>query len=1352
MTVPPCSIASEPGSGDEAELFKKLACAFGFLAIVTSVVSIFGNISGIVLLSSVCEGCKTMSLSASLAWIFFGAVLIFLSLRSIGRTGSLLLRALLVVIAGAAAMEILSGIGGGHFFTESWFIAAGSILFGLLSSPISPVSAGFIILAAFGLFFFSDSAFLSTGRSRTPKIMVAAGIVITLISFTLVLSYFYGNPFFYGTPVIPIAALAAIAAGCIGAGLIAAAGPATPPFSYFIGTSIRAILLRNFVSLTVAVTFSENIFFYIIGSWCHFSDAVTLSVSIVIFIIATGLIAARLSGEIGQRLDTAEQALVHHNEELCGLNEELIATEEELRENVENLTSTEQALRETEERLVWHINNSPLAVIEFDSAFRITVWSDEACRVFGWTKEDILGKNLGEFRWVHEDDVGRVAAISSEMLAGKKPRNMHSNRNYRKDGSIIDCEWYNSALRDEKGNLISVHSQVLDVTARKKTEDALAGSERFLRETERNAKLGGWMTNPQTDYLQWTEGVYDIIEAPRSYRPGFEEGSKYFSPDDRRLIREKIETCMSTGAPFVLELLITTGTGKKIWTELRGLTPITEGSRSLVAGTLQDISEPRDIEEKLKRESGKLEILADAARRLLGAEKPERVIQAVGERVMQYLDCQTFFNYIVEAGGDQLYLNAYAGISREDARRFEYLDLGEAVCGRVARDGERIIAFDVTPGRDGSSPIHSFGTTGYACYPIVYQGRTLGTLLFGTCKRTRFTDDELELMQAVTDLTATAIARKTIEDTLRSTSLYLENLFEYASAPIIIWDAAFRILRFNSAAEYLTGLSSETVLNKPLDILFPEKTRHESIQLIQKTSVGERWESVEIPIRHVSGETKIVLWNTAFLYEGEGSQISSTIAQGQDITERKLAEEKATKTASLLNAALDSTADGILVSDTSGNITSYNKTFCEIWGIPEHRLEAAGEKTALAYMTPLVADSRAFVARLKDYNAHPERESYDIVSLADGRIFERYSKPQKIGEAIVGRVWSYRDITERRQAEEALRESLEKFRIIATSTPDHIQVQDKNLRYTQVINPPFDRTVNGMLGKTDQEVLSREDADTLTRIKKQVLESGAALHQEISLLDPMGEKNFFAVSFVPKLNASGEIDGLIGYFRNVTESKQANEKIVAALAEKEILIREIHHRVKNNLQIISSLLYMTRMRTQDPAISSVLTDVMMKIKTMAQIHTRLYESKQFDKINMSGHIRDQVADLLNIYRKSGPEITCTVEAEDLYLPVDQAIPCALVINEVLSNAFKHAFKGRERGTILVMVGVAGENVSISIRDDGVGIPGDVDVDKSTSLGLKLIRSLVIQLQGTLDVESTPRGSAVTVNFPICFKE
>ena len=1235
-------ILQEPFSTDilrtvpDGGFFRKLTIVFGVLAVLTCITGITGNVTGITLISSVCEGCKTLALSAALIWIFFGAVLVYVSIQQAGRTACLLVRGALVVIACMELLEIVVKMTGGDSVTESWFVAAGSALFGPLSSPISPVASGFIVIAAIGLFFCIDPAFLSPQNRRAREITALAGIIVVLCSFTLVLSYFFGNPFFYGTPIIPVAAISALAAFFIGAGLIAVAGPATVPACYFMGTSTGALLLRNFVFLTVAITLCENILFYLISSWYHISDAVMISFGLVIFTIVAAVIVGRLSGTIGKDLDEAERALVHKNEDLNEINEELQAAQEELRQNLDELTSKEQALQESEERITQHINNSPLAVIGFSADFRITLWSEEACRMFGWTKEEVLGKAIGDLRWVFEEDMERVAAISADMLSGRKPRNMHSNRNYRKDGTVIDCEWYNSAIRDARGNLISIQSQILDVTARNKAEKALKESEERLRLAH----------------------------------------------------------------------------------------------------------------EKLKKESGKLDILAESARLLLSAEKPEHIVQTVGERVMRYLHCHTFFNYLIDESGQRMRLNAWAGIPPEEAGKIEYLNLGEAVCGQVARDGERIVVSDVLNAEDARTRlIRSFGVSGYVCHPLISQGRTLGTLSFGSCDHAQFTDEELDLMRAVTDLVATAMARKKIEDTLRGTSQYLENLIDYANAPIIVWDPAFRIQRFNRASEFLTGMPADTVLGKSLDLLFPEKTRRESMELIQKTGSGERWESVEIPIRHVSGAMKIVLWNSAHLYDPDGVTISSTIAQGQDITERKTAEEAAMKGSSLLTAALDSTADGIVVVDNDGNITSYNKKFCTIWGIPADMLDGAGEKTALAYMTPLVADPGVFASRLQDLYAHPERESYDTVSLMDGRIFERYSKPQKIGATIVGRVWSYRDITERRRAEEALQESLEKFRIIATNTPDHISVQDKDLRYVQVINPPLGLKEQDMIGKTDFEILSGENAENLATIKRHVLESGTAVHREIPFENASGEKNYFDGSLIPKRNAAGEIDGLIGYFKNMTETKQANERIVAALAEKETLIREIHHRVKNNLQIISGLLDMTRMRTQDPATTSILTDMMMKIKTMAQIHTRLYESKQFDKINMGGHIRDQVADLSAIYGRSGPDITCTVDTGDFYLAVDQAIPCALVVNEALSNAFKHAFRGRSLGTIEVSARQDNGMIHISIQDDGTGIPEDVDINRATSLGLKLIRSLVMQLRGTLTIESTDRGSLVNVDIP-----
>ncbi|MFZ0006111.1 MAG: PAS domain S-box protein [Methanoregula sp.] len=764
---------------------------------------------------------------------------------------------------------------------------------------------------------------------------------------------------------------------------------------------------------------------------------------------------------------------------------------------------------------------------------------------------------------------------------------------------------------------------------------------------------------------------------------------------------------------------------------------------------IQEIPHYRQTEERLKIETEKLNILAETARLLMSSEKPERVVQIIGERVMQFLHCHFFFNYFIDESGQYMHLNAYAGISAHEAEKISPMKVGDSVCGKVALEGKRIIETNISQtNKEITRIIRSFGASAYVCHPLLSQGCILGTFSFGTRDKTSFTNEELDLMQAVTDLVAMAMARKKTEDSLRGTSQYLENLTRYANAPIIVWDNQYRILRFNKAFEFLTGLAADDVIGKPLGTLFPEKSKESSMELIRKTSYGERWESVEMPVKHISGTTKVVLWNSANVYDVDGETIISTLAQGQDITARKYAEETAEKNASLLQAALDSTADGILVVDNERKITSYNKKFCTIWGIPENKLNEAQEATALLYISPLVADIQEFSVRMNELYNHRGRESYDMVRLIDGRVFERYSKPQKIGETIVGRVWSYRDITERRHAEESLQESLEKFRIIATSTPDHIVVQDKDLRYTLVINPQLDTTEKDMIGKTDYDLISKEEADTVTAIKKRVLENGTTATSEFAITGVKGEKNYFIGSYVPKKNASGEIDGIIGYFRDVTETKLANEKILAALGEKEILIREIHHRVKNNLQIITGLLEMTRSRTNDPITTGILTDMMLKIKTMAQIHTRLYQSNQSGQINMGAQIQDMMIDLAGIYGKSGPVINSDVDTEGFTLPVDLAIPCALAINEILSNAFIYAFKGRKEGTVHVSAWREEDLIHIIIKDDGIGIPPEVDPNTTSSLGLKLIRNLVRQLRGTLSIESNDKGTLIRIDFPI----
>lgn len=172
--------------------------------------------------------------------------------------------------------------------------------------------------------------------------------------------------------------------------------------------------------------------------------------------------------------------------------------------------------------------------------------------------------------------------------------------------------------------------------------------------------------------------------------------------------------------------------------------------------------------DRLIEANQRLEILSESARLLLSSDKPEKIVQIICERVMRHLDCHAFFNYLLPDGEQRMHLNAFHGVSKKITSTIEYLDFGASVCGCVARDSARIIIDDVQNTADHRTElIRSFGIKAYACHPLMYQGQTIGTLSFGTKSRTRFSEKDLDLMLSVSNMAATAMARKGAEDALR---------------------------------------------------------------------------------------------------------------------------------------------------------------------------------------------------------------------------------------------------------------------------------------------------------------------------------------------------------------------------------------------------------------------------------------------------------------------------------------------------------------------------------------------------------------------------------------------------------
>lgn len=633
--------------------------------------------------------------------------------------------------------------------------------------------------------------------------------------------------------------------------------------------------------------------------------------------------------------------------------------------------------------------------------------------------------------------------------------------------------------------------------------------------------------------------------------------------------------------------------------------------------------------------------------------------------------------------------------------------------------------------------------------------------------------------------------RKRAEEALRETNEYLRNLLDYANAPIIVWDPEFWITRFNHAFERLTGRTEQEVIDKHLAILFPEGSKNSSLELIKKTLAGERWEVVEIPILHVSGETRIVLWNSANIVE-LGGKIISTIAQGQDITERKRAEVGLVESENRYRAVVEDQTELICRFAPDGTLTFVNDAYCRYFMLD--REDCIGKRHTV--VLPL-EDDRQMRTHLKALTPdNPVAYIVHRIIMPSGEVrWQRWSDRAIFDES--GTVEEYqsvgRDITDTIKAEQALRESVEHYRQLVEMSPDAIlvlndskimEINSASLTLfgasspqqllggsaTSLVHPDFLTTYENwicgaMTGKKPTPLIElkivqfngtvldietsavpityqgRQAVQVVARdiTQRKILEAQVKNQQE--LLEKQVHERTIEI-----LRANEQLK------MEIVKQKSMQKELTIGSNEKDLLLREIHHRVKNNLQLIIGLIDMTKMRTQEPAITAILTDIMAKIHTMGLIHTRLYESKRFDKINMKQQVTELVDMASGFYNHEHCTIDFTLDCAEIYLPVDQAMPCALALNEVLSNIHKHAFKGRRSGVVEISSSRKYSKLRFVIRDNGVGLPRGFDIEHSNRLGLKLMRALVEkQLHGSVMIKSE-NGTTVVIEIPLAQAE
>ncbi len=591
--------------------------------------------------------------------------------------------------------------------------------------------------------------------------------------------------------------------------------------------------------------------------------------------------------------------------------------------------------------------------------------------------------------------------------------------------------------------------------------------------------------------------------------------------------------------------------------------------------------------------------------------------------------------------------------------------------------------------------------------------------------------------------------RRALEDKIHESEERYRLLSESALTGVyLIQDNLFRYV--NPALASIFGYQVEELINRlgPLDL-----TAAEDRPLVTE-NIRKRVEGEAHDIRYsFRGQRKdgslieVEVHGARVEYNGKSAVIGTLL----DITERKRAE----KENKMLAQAIKSIGECVSITDSADNIIYVNSAFLKTYGYEESELIGKNISLVRSPNNPPEVVSEILPQTLGGgwqgelLNRRKSGDEFPV-SLTTAVVRDENGQP-------IALISVAQDVTERKRAEEALQMSESRLRAIIEGALDSIFIKDRDLFYV-LANPAmeklFNLPMNEIIGKTDRQLFGEEIGRHIEEIDQQVL-AGKTVAEEPT--KPVrGIPHTFHTIKVPLRNQNGEVMGICGIARDISERKRAEDQIKASLKEKEVLLKEIHHRVKNNMQIISSLLNLQAGYIRDPQALNAFKESQNRIKSMALIHEKLYQAKSLAKINFAEYVRDLSENLFQSYDAYSRKITLEMNVQNVFLGIDTAIPCGLIINELVCNSLKHAFPNGREGGVKIDFQPVGELIVnedrknqyvLVVGDDGVGLPVELDFKKTNTLGLQLVNTLIDQLAGSVEVVRSS-GSIFKISFAV----
>lgn len=606
--------------------------------------------------------------------------------------------------------------------------------------------------------------------------------------------------------------------------------------------------------------------------------------------------------------------------------------------------------------------------------------------------------------------------------------------------------------------------------------------------------------------------------------------------------------------------------------------------------------------------------------------------------------------------------------------------------------------------------------------------------------------------------------RQQLEMELEQERKYISTILNTASALVMVLDVEGKIVSFNRACEHTTSYLYEQVSDRYVWELLAIP---EDIELWQSSLKAIVTECLPITFetywRTKNGDRRLISWTNTALCDRNGA-VECVICTGIDISQRQQIEQKLQETTRLQNAILNSANYAVIATDIEGTIVTFNLAAQKWLGYSSQ--EVVGKTAPVIFHDPreVVARSQelsqelgtiiepsfeVFVAKVRQ--GQPDEREWSYVCKNGSRFLVLLSITALIDSYgnITGFLGIASDITQRKQSELALKESEERFQAFMNNGPAMAFIKDAQSRMVY-INEPFERKFKVKLadlrGKRDDQWLPEYVVKQTRENDLVVLSTGKTIETVETVPTPEGSYHWLVFKFL--LNDANDKPLIGGVAIDITERKNAEDRVKAALQEKDILLKEVHHRVKNNLQVIDSLFRHQCRHIKNEKVTQIIKECQSRVSSMALLHEKLYQSKDLTNIDFADYVKNLANNLFDSYKFIGSSPILKLDIKNISLDVESCLSCGLIINELVTNSLKYAFLPTKKGEInIIFSALSLDTYRLIVNDNGVGLPPNLNIEQINSLGLKLVKSFTRQLDGELKL-NRERGTEFIITFTI----